>query len=121
MLTEPQPKQGERPSGEEQVEMEAKREQVFVGFFVLVAAALLIFTVFALTGAFAGLREDLSTPNSTTPRGWSLAPPFTMPAARRSAASKKCKSIPVIPSLIDMTLQREKRSSREDRQPAWPS
>lgn len=34
--------------------MEAKREQVFVGLFVLVAAALLIFTVFALSGAFAG-------------------------------------------------------------------
>jgi phospholipid/cholesterol/gamma-HCH transport system substrate-binding protein len=33
--------------------MQAKREQAFVGFFVLVAAALLIVTVFALTGAFA--------------------------------------------------------------------
>jgi phospholipid/cholesterol/gamma-HCH transport system substrate-binding protein len=33
--------------------MQAKREQAFVGFFVLVAAGLLIVTVFALTGAFA--------------------------------------------------------------------
>ena len=33
--------------------MEAKREQVFVGIFVLVAAALLVFTVFALSGVFA--------------------------------------------------------------------
>jgi phospholipid/cholesterol/gamma-HCH transport system substrate-binding protein len=34
--------------------MEAKREQVFVGLFVIVAAALLIATVFTLSGAFAG-------------------------------------------------------------------
>lgn len=33
--------------------MEARREQVFVGLFVIVAAALLLFTVFALTGVFA--------------------------------------------------------------------
>jgi phospholipid/cholesterol/gamma-HCH transport system substrate-binding protein len=34
--------------------MEAKREQAVVGLFVLVAAGVLIFTLFALTGAFAG-------------------------------------------------------------------
>jgi phospholipid/cholesterol/gamma-HCH transport system substrate-binding protein len=34
--------------------MEAKREQVFVGLFVIVAVALLIATVFTLSGAFAG-------------------------------------------------------------------
>jgi phospholipid/cholesterol/gamma-HCH transport system substrate-binding protein len=34
--------------------MEAKREQVFVGLFVIVAAALLIATVFTLSGALAG-------------------------------------------------------------------
>src|SRR5277367_1721509 len=33
--------------------MEARREQVFVGLFVIIAAALLMVTVFALTGAFA--------------------------------------------------------------------
>ena len=33
--------------------MGARREQVFVGLFVIVAAGLLIFTVFALTGVFA--------------------------------------------------------------------
>jgi len=33
--------------------MEARREQVFVGLFVIVAAALLVFTVFSLSGAFA--------------------------------------------------------------------
>jgi len=33
--------------------MEAKREQALVGFFVLVVAAVLLATVFALTGAFA--------------------------------------------------------------------
>lgn len=34
--------------------MGSKREQVMVGFFVLVAGALLVATVFALSGAFAG-------------------------------------------------------------------
>src|SRR5258708_28303134 len=34
--------------------MEAKREQVFVGVFVVVAVALLIARVFTLSGAFAG-------------------------------------------------------------------
>jgi phospholipid/cholesterol/gamma-HCH transport system substrate-binding protein len=34
--------------------MESRREQISVGIFVLIAAALLIFIVFALTGAFAG-------------------------------------------------------------------
>jgi phospholipid/cholesterol/gamma-HCH transport system substrate-binding protein len=33
--------------------MEARREQVFVGMFVIVAASLLVLTVFALTGVFA--------------------------------------------------------------------
>lgn len=34
--------------------MESKREQVLVGFFVLVAGAVLIATIFALSGAFGG-------------------------------------------------------------------
>lgn len=34
--------------------MEAKREQVFVGLFVIIAATLLLITVFSLSGAFAG-------------------------------------------------------------------
>lgn len=33
--------------------MDSKREQIFVGAFVIVAAALLVYTVFALSGAFA--------------------------------------------------------------------
>jgi len=33
--------------------MDSKREQVFVGLFVIVAAALIVYTVFALSGAFA--------------------------------------------------------------------
>lgn len=37
--------------------MEARREQVFVGLFVLVAGALLVVTVFALTGAFASSKR----------------------------------------------------------------
>jgi phospholipid/cholesterol/gamma-HCH transport system substrate-binding protein len=34
--------------------MEGKREQAFVGLFVVVAVAVLVYTVFALTGTFAG-------------------------------------------------------------------
>src|SRR5215467_1398850 len=34
--------------------MQSKREQVIVGVFVLIAAAVLITTVFALSGAFGG-------------------------------------------------------------------
>lgn len=34
--------------------MNSKREQIWVGLFVLIAAALLIGTVLALTGAFSG-------------------------------------------------------------------
>ncbi len=34
--------------------MESKREQILVGFFVLVAGAVLIATIFALSGAFGG-------------------------------------------------------------------
>src|SRR5271169_6547231 len=34
--------------------MEAKREQVFVGLFVVIATAILIVTVFSISGAFAG-------------------------------------------------------------------
>src|SRR5690349_23044092 len=34
--------------------MGSKREQVMVGFFVLVACALLVVTVFAMSGAFTG-------------------------------------------------------------------
>ena len=34
--------------------MESKREQAMVGLFVLIAVAVLVATVFALTGAFAG-------------------------------------------------------------------
>ena len=34
--------------------MDAKREQVFVGLFVVIAAALLIVAVYSISGAFAG-------------------------------------------------------------------
>ncbi len=39
--------------------MESKREQVWVGLFVIIAAALLIATVFVLTGALAGSAKSL--------------------------------------------------------------
>ncbi|HEY1468565.1 MAG TPA: MlaD family protein [Candidatus Acidoferrum sp.] len=41
--------------------MESKREQVWVGLFVIIAATLLIVTVFVLTGAFAGSAKTFHT------------------------------------------------------------
>jgi phospholipid/cholesterol/gamma-HCH transport system substrate-binding protein len=41
--------------------MESKREQVWVGLFVIIASTLLIVTVFTLTGAFAGSAKILHT------------------------------------------------------------
>ena len=61
MLTEPSSKDRRGTTGEEQVKMESKREQVWVGLFVIVAATLLIVTVFVLTGAFAGSAKIFHT------------------------------------------------------------
>lgn len=41
--------------------MQARREQVFVGLFVIIAAVLLVFTVFALTGVFARSTRNFNT------------------------------------------------------------
>jgi phospholipid/cholesterol/gamma-HCH transport system substrate-binding protein len=41
--------------------MEAKREQAIVGLFVLIASGLLVVTVFALSGAFAGAAKTFHT------------------------------------------------------------
>jgi len=41
--------------------MEAKREQAIVGLFVLIASGLLVVTVFALSGAFAGSAKTFHT------------------------------------------------------------
>src|SRR4029077_7780180 len=48
------PPSGPLKSSGERCIMESKREQAIVGLFVLVAGAVLVATVFALTGAFAG-------------------------------------------------------------------
>ena len=75
--------------------MEAKREQAFVGFFVLIAAALLIFTVFGVTGAFQG---PAKTFHSKFPNAAGLEPGASVHYAggQKLAASKKCKLIPAI-------------------------
>jgi phospholipid/cholesterol/gamma-HCH transport system substrate-binding protein len=41
--------------------MEAKREQAIVGLFVLIASGLLVFIVFAISGAFAGAAKTYHT------------------------------------------------------------
>src|SRR5262249_10623834 len=52
---------GESGQGRGAEEMEAKREQAIVGLFVLIASGLLVVTVFALSGAFAGSAKTFHT------------------------------------------------------------
>lgn len=83
--------------------MEAKREQVFVGIFVLVAAALLIVTVFALSGAF-------STPDRTFhakfPNAAGLAPGASVHYAggQKVGRVEKMQIDATDPTLIDLTF-----------------
>ena len=83
--------------------MEAKREQAFVGFFVLVAAALLIFTVFGVTGAFQGAAK---TYHAKFPNAAGLEPGASVHYAggQKIGRVEKMQIDPVDPSLIDMTF-----------------
>jgi phospholipid/cholesterol/gamma-HCH transport system substrate-binding protein len=83
--------------------MESRREQVFVGTFVLIAVALMIFIVFALTGAFAGADK---TYTAKFPNAAGLEPG----AAVRYAGGEKIGHVtkltidPADPALIDMSF-----------------
>jgi len=83
--------------------MESRREQVFVGIFVLIAAALLIFIVFALSGAFAGS-------DKTYRARFANAAGLEPGASVRYAGGEKIGHVtktqidPNDPSLIDMTF-----------------
>jgi len=83
--------------------MEAKREQAFVGFFVLIAAALLIFTVFGVTGAFQGA---VKTFHSKFPNAAGLEPGASVHYAggQKIGRVEKMQIDPGDPSLIDMTF-----------------
>lgn len=83
--------------------MEAKREQAFVGFFVLIAAALLIFTVFGITGAFQG---PAKTFHAKFPNAAGLEPGASVHYAgsQKIGRVEKLQIDPSDPSLIDMTF-----------------
>jgi hypothetical protein len=52
--------------------MESKREQALVGVFVLISAAVVIGTIFAISGTLAEPQEP-TMPTSPSPDGSSLA------------------------------------------------
>ena len=83
--------------------MVEKREQAFVGFFVLVAAALLIFTVFGVTGAFQGAAK---TYHAKFPNAAGLEPGASVDYAgsQKVGRLEKMQIDPADPSLIDMTF-----------------
>jgi phospholipid/cholesterol/gamma-HCH transport system substrate-binding protein len=81
--------------------MQGKREQVFVGLFVLVAAALLIVTVFALTGAFAKADRQF---HAKFPNAAGLEPGAAVHYAGGPKVGRveKMEIDPADPTLIDM-------------------
>lgn len=81
--------------------MQERREQAFVGFFVLVAAALLIFTVFGITGAFQG---PAKTYHAKFPNAAGLEPGASVHYAggQKIGRVEKMQIDPADPSLIDM-------------------
>jgi len=83
--------------------MVEKREQAFVGFFVLVAAALLIFTVFGITGAFQGASKTF---HAKFPSAAGLEPGASVHYAgsQKIGRVEKMQIDPSDPSLIDMTF-----------------
>ena len=83
--------------------MEARREQVFVGLFVIVAAALLIATVFSLTGVLASATK---TYNTKFPNAAGLEPGTTVRYAGGPKVGRveKLQIDPANPALMDLTF-----------------
>jgi phospholipid/cholesterol/gamma-HCH transport system substrate-binding protein len=81
--------------------MEARREQAFVGLFVLIAAALLVLTVFALTGVFASSTRTL---HAKFHNAAGLEPGATVrfEGGPKVGRIEKLTIDPVDPSLMDM-------------------
>ena len=76
--------------------MDRRREQVFVGLFVIVAAALLLATVFVLSGAFS---HSAPSYKAKFPYAGGLEEGsfrYGMRAARRWAVWRSCASTPTI-------------------------
>ena len=88
--------------------MEEKKEQVFVGLFVIVATALLIFTVFALSGAFAGAAK---TYHAKFPNVGGLSPGASIHyggLGQKVGRVEKMQIDTSDPRLIDMTFSVKK-------------
>jgi len=83
--------------------MDARREQVFVGLFVIVAIALLIATVFSLTGVFASATKTF---NAKFPNAAGLEPGTTVRYAGGPKVGRveKIQIDPANPALMDMTF-----------------
>jgi phospholipid/cholesterol/gamma-HCH transport system substrate-binding protein len=83
--------------------MGEKREQVFVGLFVLVAVVLLVTTVFALSGAFAGSAKSF---HAKFPNAAGLEPGASVHYAGgpKIGRVEKMQIDPANPGLIDMTF-----------------
>ena len=81
--------------------MEARREQVFVGLFVVMAAALLVVTVFTLTGVFA---SSTRTFHAQFHNAAGLEPGATVrfEGGPKIGRVEKLKIVPSDPSLMDM-------------------
>ena len=74
--------------------MDGKREQAFVGLFVLIAVALLLVTIFSLTG-FLSRTQPHSMPSSLSPAASSPARKYATRAARRMDGSLLWLSTPM--------------------------
>ncbi len=83
--------------------MESRREQISVGIFVLVAAALLIFIVFALTGAFAG-SDTFYHAKFSNAAGLEPGASVHYAGGQKSGHVVKMQIDPNDPTLIDMTF-----------------
>jgi phospholipid/cholesterol/gamma-HCH transport system substrate-binding protein len=86
--------------------MEARREQAFVGFFVLIAAALLMATVFALTGAFASAPRTFHA-KFRNAAGLEAGATVRFEGGPKVGRVEKLKIDPSDPSLMDMAFSVE--------------
>jgi phospholipid/cholesterol/gamma-HCH transport system substrate-binding protein len=81
--------------------MESKREQVWVGLFVIIAATLLVVTVFVLTGAFAGSAKTFHARFHNV-AGLDQGAPVRYEGGPKIGRVEKVVIDPNDPSLLDM-------------------
>jgi phospholipid/cholesterol/gamma-HCH transport system substrate-binding protein len=87
--------------------MESRREQVFVGVFVLIATGLMIFTVFALTGAFSGSDKTLHA-RFANAAGLEAGASVRYAGGAKIGHVTKTEIDPTDPSLIELTFTVQK-------------